>query len=161
MISGQVNAAMTRASVCMAGLPPQQQAELATRMQAVADALADDSRISRWPFWGSLQPWVDRSDRCVDLAGSLEGSHQAGYAAFCLDWEGHLAGTLQQLAAYQRSVGCLSAAEVTESAADGVLAEGEQAAAVLPSPSNLEIPGLFRAGGVVLVALLALRLVRG
>ena len=158
-IAAQVNLALTRASVCLGDLSPEMQVQLAARMQAVADALQVDAPIPAWPFWGSLQPLADRSDRCQALAVSDSSAEQLGYRQWCLDWEALVAFQLRELAAFERSVGCNGAAEVAEAAAQATLAEGEQAREVLPTVSNIEIPNPIKGLALVGAALGVLALV--
>ena len=149
-IRQQVDLAISRASVCLGSLSPENQAALAARMQGVVDALEDDSQIS----WAAV--WPNRSAQCEFLADGA-AHHLASYRLLCLNWESSVIHQLNLLAAVERSVGCDGAAEV---AAGAVRAEGEAAAEVLPSVGNLEVPGFIQWGAVAIVAIALVRVFR-
>ena len=148
----QVNDFAANVSPLVSILAPPFDEELLVRLNALHDALADDSAV----------PLVWGAESCVNwIEGQSQGELGANmnYALMCGDWQSQVQHQLNLLAQFLQDQGYTSDAEVARSLSVQAETAGDQASVVTPDSDDIwaNTPDWIKVGAALAGALLVIK----
>ena len=151
----QVNDFAANVSPLVNILAPPFDEELLVRLNALHDALADDSAVPL--MWGA--------ESCVSwIEGQSQGELGANmnYSLMCGDWQSQVQHQLSLLAQFLEDQGYTSDSEVARSLSQQAATAGDQASTVTPDSGDIwaNSPDWVKAGAVLGLALVVIKVLK-